>query len=248
MEKSGTPGGRKHDYYVVELSSFQLDGMTEFKADIAIPQCHTRSFGPLQVQFSKLYRLEISYYRIKRQKMHYLLERRPRRPGKELREKETFSQHYNHCSAARKNKSFIENEQLIINTLNNIFTMPATGLSTQGMHNTYNSMAAGLTASIVNIRKESIHQSVAGISGRGAPTGVCSHCEKCKIYQRLQSHQRKFVLVCPSEYENAGNSDPWRNRQKGNDYTEIEELVIEKVSGLIFWELITPNFMILMES
>ena len=45
-----------HDVYVIELSSFQLDGMYEFKADIAVLMNITRSFGSLRVQHAELYR------------------------------------------------------------------------------------------------------------------------------------------------------------------------------------------------
>ncbi|HNX11800.1 MAG TPA: cyanophycin synthetase, partial [Paludibacteraceae bacterium] len=132
-----------------------------------------------------------------------------------------------------KTKAFIENEQLIINTLNNVFTMPATELSLKGMHNTYNSMAAGLTASIVNIRKESIRQSLQEFQGVEHRLEYVATVKNVKYindskatnvnscWYALQSMKTQVILIL-------GGTD------KGNDYTEIEELVKEKVSGLIF--------------
>ncbi|HPT43143.1 MAG TPA: UDP-N-acetylmuramoyl-L-alanine--D-glutamate ligase, partial [Paludibacteraceae bacterium] len=132
-----------------------------------------------------------------------------------------------------KTKAFIENEQLIIKTLNTIFSMPANELSLKGMHNTFNSMAAGLAASIVNIRKENIRQSLQDFQGVEHRLEYVATVKNIKFindskatnvnscWYALQSMKTPVILIL-------GGTD------KGNDYTEIEELVKEKVSGLIF--------------
>ena len=111
--------------------------------------------------------------------------------------------------------------------------MPTTELALQGMHNTYNSMAAGLAASIVHVRKESIRQSLQDFQGvehrleyvatvkniRFINDSKATNVNSC--WYALQSIKTPVVLIL-------GGTD------KGNDYSEIEELVKEKVKGLIF--------------
>jgi len=135
-----------------------------------------------------------------------------------------------------KTKAFIENDDLIIKTIKSLFTMPTTELALQGMHNTYNSMAAGLAASIVNVRKESIRQSMQDFQGvehrleyvatvkniRFVNDSKATNVNSC--WYALQSMKTPVVLIL-------GGTD------KGNDYSEIEALVHDKVKALIFMGL-----------
>ena len=225
----------KHDYYVVELSSFQLDGMTEFKADIAIllnitPDHLDRYNYNFQNYIDSKFRITQN----QTAKDAFIFWNDDPVIQEELKKRDIQSTLYPFAlQREEKTKAFIENEQLIINTLNNIFTMPATELSLKGMHNTYNSMAAGLTASIVNIRKESIRQSLQEFQGVEhrleyvATVKIVKYINDSKAtnvnscWYALQSMKTPVILIL-------GGTD------KGNDYTEIEELVKEKVSGLIF--------------
>ena len=114
--------------------------------------------------------------------------------------------------------------------------MPTSELALQGMHNTYNSMAAGLAASIVNVRKESIRESLQEFQGvehrleyvatvkniRFINDSKATNVNSC--WYALQSIKTPVVLIL-------GGTD------KGNDYSEIEELVKGKVKGLIFMGL-----------
>ena len=135
-----------------------------------------------------------------------------------------------------KTKAFIEQDQLIINTLNSLFTMPAAELSLQGLHNTYNSMAAGLAASLLEVKKNNIRQSLQDFQGvehrleyvatiknvRYINDSKATNVNSC--WYALQSMKTPVVLIL-------GGTD------KGNDYSEIEELVKEKVKALIFMGL-----------
>jgi UDP-N-acetylmuramoylalanine--D-glutamate ligase len=134
---------------------------------------------------------------------------------------------------SEKTKAFIEQDELIIKTLKTLFTMPTSELALKGIHNTYNSMAAGLAASIVNVRKESIRQSLQDFQGvehrleyvatvknvRFINDSKATNVNSC--WYALQSMKTPVILIL-------GGTD------KGNDYTEIEELIHEKVKGLVF--------------
>lgn len=223
------------DYYVVELSSFQLDGMTEFKADIAIL---------LNITPDHLDRYDYNFQNYVDSKFRITQNQTPEDAlifwendpviKAELAKRNIQSALYPFAiERNEKTKAFIEQDELIINTLKLLFAMPTTELALQGMHNTYNSMAAGLAASIVNVRKESIRQSLQDFQGvehrleyvatvrnvQFINDSKATNVNSC--WYALQSMKTPVVLIL-------GGTD------KGNDYSEIEELVAEKVKGLIF--------------
>ena len=111
--------------------------------------------------------------------------------------------------------------------------MPVEELALQGTHNVYNSMAAGLAAQLVHIRKETIRKSLAEFQGvehrleyvasvrgvRYINDSKATNVNSC--WYALQSMKTPTVLIL-------GGTD------KGNDYSEIEYLVRQKVHTLIF--------------
>ena len=223
------------DYYVVELSSFQLDGMTEFKADIAIllnitPDHLDRYDYNFQNYVDSKFRITQNQ---KVEDAFIFWENDPVIKA-ELAKRNIQSTLYPFAiERSEKTKAFIENDELIFQSLKSLFTMPTKELALKGMHNTYNSMAAGLAASIVNVRKESIRQSLQDFQGvehrleyvatvknvRFINDSKATNVNSC--WYALQSMKTPVILIL-------GGTD------KGNDYSEIEELVIANVKGLIF--------------
>jgi len=223
------------DYYIVELSSFQLDGMKEFKADIAIL---------LNITPDHLDRYEYNFqnyvdskFRITQNQTEedaFIFWENDPVILAELKKRNIHSALYPFAiERSEKTKAFIEQDELIIKTLKTLFTMPTNELALQGIHNTYNSMAAGLAASIVNVRKESIRQSLQDFQGvehrleyvatvkniRFINDSKATNVNSC--WYALQSMKTPVILIL-------GGTD------KGNDYTEIEDLILEKVKGLVF--------------
>ena len=223
------------DYFVVELSSFQLDGMVEFKADIAIL---------LNITPDHLDRYEYNFqnyvdskFRITQNQTEedaFIFWDNDPVIKAELRKRNIQSTLYPFAiERNEKTKAFIEQDEMIIKTLKTLFTMPTSELALQGIHNTYNSMAAGLAASIVNVRKESIRQSLQDFQGvehrleyvatvrniRFINDSKATNVNSC--WYALQSMKTPVVLIL-------GGTD------KGNDYNEIKDLIHEKVKGLVF--------------
>lgn len=223
------------DYYVLELSSFQLDGMKEFKADIAILLNITPDhLDRYDYEFQKYIDSKFKIIQNQTSKDSFIFWNDDPVIQQELKKRKIQSTLYPFSlEREEKTKAFIENNLLIITTLNNLFTMPSAELSLQGIHNTYNSMAAGLAASIVNVRKENIRQSLQDFQGvehrleyvatvkdvKYINDSKATNVNSC--WYALQSMRTQVVLIL-------GGTD------KGNDYSEIEELVKEKVTGLIF--------------
>ena len=150
-----------YEYYVLELSSFQLDGCYEFKADVAIltnitPDHLDRYEYNLQNYVDAKFRIlqnqgpadafifcaddeitmqEISKREFKMQCLPF-----------SIKQKEGMS-------------AYTENNNLIIQTHNQTLTMSIQDLALQGKHNLYNSMASGIASRILEIRKEVVRES-----------------------------------------------------------------------------------------
>ncbi len=224
-----------HAYYVVELSSFQLDHMFEFKADIAVL---------LNITPDHLDRYDYTFqnyvdakFRITQNQTAddaFIFWENDPVIREELQKRTLGAQLYPFAlERTGKTKAFIEQDQLVIKTLNSFFSMPQTELALQGLHNTYNSMAAGLTATILDVKKDNIRQSLLDFKGvehrleyvatvrnvQYINDSKATNVNSC--WYALQSMKTPVVLIL-------GGTD------KGNDYSEIESLVNEKVRALIF--------------
>ena len=226
------------DYYVVELSSFQLDGMKEFKADIAILLNITPDhLDRYEYKFQNYVDSKFRILQNQTEKDAFIFWENDPVIKAELAKRKIQSTLYPFAiERTEKTKAFIEKDELIITTLKTLFTMPTSELALQGMHNAYNSMAAGLAATIVNVKKENIRQSLQDFQGvehrleyvatvkniRFINDSKATNVNSC--WYALQSMKTPVVLIL-------GGTD------KGNDYSEIEELVRTKVKALIFMGL-----------
>lgn len=222
------------EYYVIELSSFQLDGMYEFKADVAIllnitPDHLDRYEYKFQNYINSKFRIvqnmSVSDYFIYWNEDPYI--------RKELSERQIKAKTYPFALEKSEDlAAYIENELIKINTGNRTFQTPVSELTLRGQHNMYNSMAAGITAVLANISDESIREAFRTFKGaehrleRVANVKGVTYINDSKAtnvnscWYALQSMTTPVVLIL-------GGKD------KGNDYTEIEALVKEKVSALI---------------
>ena len=223
------------DYYVVELSSFQLDGMTEFKADIAVLLIITPDhLDRYDYDFQKYIDSKFRIIQNQTSEDAFIYWENDPVIKKELTKRNIQSTLFPFAlERGEKTKAFIENEQLIIQTLKYIFTMPVSELALQGVHNTYNSMAAGLTGSVMHVKKDIIRQSLEDFKGvehrleyvatvrnvKYINDSKATNVNSC--WYALDSMKTPVVLIL-------GGQD------KGNDYSEIDNLVHEKVRALIF--------------
>jgi len=224
------------DYYVLELSSFQLDGMFEFKADIAIllnitPDHLDRYDYKLENYADSKFRIiqnqteadafvyctddEVTMNTIK---------------NKNIKAKQfPFSIKKQLEIGAYLN----ENNQIVINTSNtNPLFMTIQELALQGKHNTYNSMAAGVAGKLVEIRKETIRESLSdfhNIDHRLELVGNVHGIEFINdskatnvnsTWYALESMNNPVILIL-------GGVD------KGNDYSMLIDLVKSKVKAII---------------
>ena len=224
-----------HPVYVVELSSFQLDNMYDFKANIAVL---------LNITPDHLDRYEYCMQNYVNAKFRILQNMTPRDVfifwkddpviSEQLRRISTearmlpFSEHAEEDSAA-----YIDAEnELIFNTPGTSMSMPRADLALSGLHNVFNSMAAGLSACVLNIRKADIRRALEDFGGvehrleHVAEIGGVEWINDSKAtnvnscWYALEAMTRPTVLIL-------GGKD------KGNDYSEILPLVKNKVTAIV---------------
>ena len=221
-----------HEYYIIELSSFQLDNMYDFRANIAIllniTPDHLDRYGNCMQNYvdakmriirnqtgddafiywndDPIIRRELDKYDIKAVQC----------PFSELKERGSIG--------------YIEEGQYKIEWPTP-FNMEQESLSLTGRHNIYNSLAAGIASNISGIRKDVIRKSLSDFPGvehrlekvatvRGVlyvNDSKATNVDAC--WYALESMKTKVVLIL-------GGKD------KGNDYSAIRDLVAEKCSAL----------------
>jgi UDP-N-acetylmuramoylalanine--D-glutamate ligase len=224
-----------YDYYVLEISSFQLDGMYEFKADIAVllnitPDHLDRYNYEMQNYVDSKMRIIQNQtaddaFIFWNDDLWIQKEIEKRRPEVDL-----------YPFALQKSNNVIaytKDKQMIIETPNNIFTMEEELIALTGEHNLYNSMAAGIAAKLTDIKNDDIRQSLSDFKGvehrleKVARVGGVEYINDSKAtnvnstWYALQSMRTPVVLIL-------GGTD------KGNDYRSIESLVMDKCRALIF--------------
>ncbi len=223
-----------HEYYIIELSSFQLDNMYDFRANIAIllnvtPDHLDRYQNCMQNYVDAKLRIirnqtpadAFIYWNddpvIRRELEKYDI-KAVQYPFSELKEKGSIG--------------YIEEGEYKIEKPTP-FNMEQEKLSLTGKHNIYNSLAAGIASNISGIKKDVIRKSLSDFPGvehrlekvakvRGVQyvnDSKATNVDAC--WYALESMKTKVVLIL-------GGKD------KGNDYNAIKELVKEKCSALVY--------------
>lgn len=224
-----------HKVYVVELSSFQLDNMYDFKANIAVllnitPDHLDRYDHVMQNYVNAKFRI----LRNMTPQDCFIFWQDDPIITEQLRHITTearlvpFAEHREEGSAA-----YIDAENnLIFNTIGTSMSMPRADLALSGLHNVFDSMAAGLSACLMDVRKDDLRRALEDFEGvehrleyvatvdgvRWVNDSKATNVNSC--YYALEAMTTPTVLIL-------GGKD------KGNDYSEIEPLVREKVHTIV---------------
>ena len=223
-----------HAYYVIELSSFQLDNMYDFKADIAIllnitPDHLDRYDNCMQNYVDSKMRIvqnqteadSFIYWNddpiIKRELSKYDI-RAIQYPFSLLKENGSIG--------------YIEEGRYVIERPTP-FNMEQEELSLSGVHNIYNSLAAGIASNIAGIKKENIRKSLSDFPG------VEHRLERvATVHGVLYINDSKATNVDACWYALESMTQPTilivGGKDKGNDYAPLMELVRKKCTGLVF--------------
>jgi len=223
------------DYYVIELSSFQLDGMYDFKADIAVLMNITPDH--LDRYDYKLENYIDSKFRITNNqgKDDYLIYWADDPILTKEIESRDLSVTLMPFSDLRIEDmaAYSEKEQLSLNIHNQIIQlMSIHDLALKGRHNTYNSMAASIASNLVNIRKEVIReclQDFQGVEHRLESVLTVHGIKFINDSKATNVNSTWYALECMEEgvVWIAGGVD------KGNDYSELDGLAKKKVKAIV---------------
>lgn len=223
-----------HAVYVIELSSFQLENMYKFKANIAVimnitPDHLDRYENKMENYAAAKFRILRNQTKddffiyweddplIRRQVMNV--------QGEAMRL--PFGIHKEEDSAA-----YLDNGIVRFTTPMGVWEIPRDKISLPGMHNLYNSMAAGLSATALNIRKDSIREALEDFEAVEHRLEYVTTVDGVRYindskatnvnstWYALESMDTPVVLIL-------GGKD------KGNDYSEIEELVSSKAKAIV---------------
>ncbi len=227
-----------HDYFVLEISSFQLDGMFDFKADIAIL---------MNITPDHLDRYDNDFEKYSDSKFRIIRNQKPDDAFIYCFDDTTIKNRLQTLKVTAKqfpfsikkdikgDGAYLKENEIIININSNPVFMTLESLALQGKHNIYNSMAAGIATRILEVSKDRIKESlsdfqniehrlefVANIQGieyinDSKATNINS------TWYALESMNKPVIWI-------AGGVD------KGNDYSMLMDLVKEKVKAIVCLE------------
>ena len=224
----------KHDIYVLELSSFQLDGMYDFKADIAVL---------MNITPDHLDRYDHCFQNYINAKFRITRNMRPEDCFIFCSDDEVTIGELNKIVIQAQKLPFTQNEKVDqgawldgdtvrVNYQGDEFDILVQDLSLKGRHNVYNSMAAAITGKIMNITNDTIRRSLTSFEGvehrmeKVLSVGGVLYVNDSKAtnvnstWYALESVKTPIVLIL-------GGTD------KGNDYAPLFDLVREKVKAIV---------------
>lgn len=222
------------NYYVLEISSFQLDGIKKFRPHIAVLTNITPDhLDRYNYQFENYIASKFRIAMNQTAEDYFLYDKDDPVITSWLSENPVQSQLYPFSLKEEVNKgACIQNQNILLKVANNTIEMKTDALALQGKHNLKNTMAAATVANLVGIRKDTIRECIANF--QGAPHRL----EKVlKIHHVQYINDSKATNVNATYYALESMSTPvvWLvgGVDKGNDYKPLMPLVREKVKAII---------------
>ena len=223
-----------HDVYVLELSSFQLDGIVDYRPDIAV----ITNLSPDHLdRYAYDYNLYIaSKFRITKNQTEndfLIVDHDDVEINKWFQKNKTKANTLSFSIQQELEEGgYLENKNLNSKINNDLFTMPVNELALEGKHNLKNAMAATAVAQLMKIRKQTIRESLSNFQGAE------HRLEKVLKIQNVQYiNDSKATNVNATFFALDSMNTPtiWivGGVDKGNDYDELMSLVREKVKGII---------------
>ena len=226
-----------HDVYVVEMSSFQLENMYDFKANVAVM---------LNITPDHLDRYDYDMQNYVNAKFRIIRNMTPTDSfifwqddpviERQLERVATDARLMPFAESCEENtRAYVDAEnELVIKAENSPLVMPRADLALNGLHNLFNAMAAGLSASILHVKNSDIRRALSDFEGvehrlefvatvdcvRWINDSKATNVNSCWYALESMPQSRSTVLIL-------GGKD------KGNDYSEILPLVRSKVKAIV---------------
>ena len=222
------------DFFVLELSSFQLDGIREFKPDFAIitnitPDHLDRYDGKFENYIRSKFRITMN-----QNSSDVLIYNADDPVINEYLKKNPIQSKLIPFSTEKELESgaYLKESNIIINVDNSEITMPTRSLALEGKHNIKNAMAASAVAQLLNIRKDTIRESLENFQGA---EHRLEHVLRINKVQYINDSKATNVNATYFALESMEAPTIWivGGEDKGNDYTELFPFVNEKVKAII---------------
>lgn len=226
-----------HDVYVIELSSFQLENMYDFKANVAVMMNITPDH--LDRYDYKMQNYVKAKFRIINNMTAndaFIYWQDDPVINAQLEKITTEAQLYPFAEHGHKDSAaFVDDEQeLIFNTPETSMKMPRADLALSGLHNLFNSMAAGLSACLLDVNKDNIRKSLSDFAG---VEHRLEYVETVNGVKYINDSKATNVNSCWYALESMPKTKTTvlilGGKDKGNDYSEILPLVNERVKAIV---------------
>ena len=225
---------KDYDNYVLEISSFQLDDIVDFKPHIAVITNITPDH--LDRYDYKFENYIASKFRITQNqtKKDYLIYDADDEVINEWLKNNSIHSTLLPFSLTKiiENGAYLENNNIKITIDNNQIIMPTTNLALEGKHNIKNAMAASTVAHLLNIRKQTIRESLENFQG---VEHRLEHVFKINKVQYINDSKATNVNATYYALESMETPTVWivGGQDKGNNYEELFSFVNEKVKAII---------------
>ena len=225
---------KEYDYFSLELSSFQLDGIKDFRADIAIL---------LNITPDHLDRYDNDFSKYAASKMRIIQNQRKEdsfiwcvddEKSREIIQHSRLHQQVYKISLHEKGHegAWLDGNKIVFNIKGEKYTMTIEELALQGKHNIYNSMAAGISGSLIGLRKESIKESLSSFENITHRLEFVANIHGIEF---INDSKATNINSAWWALENQSKPVIWiaGGIDKGNDYTKLYEVVKSNVKALV---------------
>lgn len=227
---------QNYDYYVIELSSFQLDNMCSFKSELSILLNITPDhLDRYEYKFQKYIDSKFKILQNTTEQDSFIYCSDDNAIMKEIKKRNIKTKQYEFTQTRKDilEGAYLDNKEIKFVVNNQVsMTMFVEDISIKGKHNMYNSMAAGIAAQVLKIRKEVIRESLMDFKN-------VAH----RLEPVISVHGIKFINDSKATNVNSAwyalesveNNIIWivGGIDKGNDYTILKDIVAKKVKAIV---------------
>jgi len=223
-----------HEWWVIELSSFQLDGMVDFRADIAIlmnitPDHMDRYDNSFQKYVDSKFRITNNQH----EEDYFIYCSDDETINKGIAERKIKSVKIPFSISSNvENGIYNREHKLYININQTELSMYIHELALQGRHNLYDSLAGGIASRILDIRKDTIKECLMDFQGVEHRLEYVTNVHGIEFINDSKAtnvNSTWYALECMSK------NVIWivGGKDKGNDYTSLQEIVGKKVKAIV---------------
>ncbi len=225
---------QNYENYVLELSSFQLDGVEKFNSHIAILTNITPDhLDRYEYDFNKYITSKFTITKNQKSTDYLIYDADDEAINNWLKHNKTEAQLIPFSIEKELEfGAYLKNKEIIININKDKLTMPLSTLSIKGKHNTKNAMAATMAAQLLKVRKQSIKESLSNFEGA---EHRLENVAKIKGIEYINDSKATNVNATFYALECMDKSTVWivGGVDKGNDYNDLLPLVREKVKAIV---------------